>query len=308
VKSHVFPILAPLGILAAYAAATAAAEPTEIMDLPADLVTPAMTEGEPAAGKRVRQVAPEYAGTDVHHALYLPTDWKPVEDNGAGTEAAPPSSSTQRYPVIVEYAGNKVGNRGPHTGTVEDCDLGYGISGGKGFIWVCLPYVNSRENKNQLNWWGDVEATVDYCKKSVPRICSRYGGDPQRVILAGFSRGSIACNFIGLHDDEIAGLWRAFIPHSHYDGVRNWPGTSRDSAIKRLKRLKGRPQFISHERGGMLPKIKRFVLESGVDAPFSFTELATRHHTDAWLLRDCPERQKLRDWLDRVLRENARKR
>jgi hypothetical protein len=30
-----------------------------------DLVTPEMTDQEPAAGRRVRQVAPEYVGTDV---------------------------------------------------------------------------------------------------------------------------------------------------------------------------------------------------------------------------------------------------
>ena len=36
-----------------------------------------MVVGDPAPGKRVRQVAPDYVGTDVHHALYLPTDWKP---------------------------------------------------------------------------------------------------------------------------------------------------------------------------------------------------------------------------------------
>ncbi len=42
-----------------------------------DLVTPEMTTEEPAAGRRVRKVAPEYSGTDVYHALYLPEDWKP---------------------------------------------------------------------------------------------------------------------------------------------------------------------------------------------------------------------------------------
>ena len=55
-----------------------------------DLATPPMTEEAPAAGKRVRQVAPEYEGTQVYHSLYLPTDWKPGE----------------KYPVIVEYTGN----------------------------------------------------------------------------------------------------------------------------------------------------------------------------------------------------------
>ena len=56
-----------------------------------DLVTPQVSPGAPAAGKRVQQFDQQYAGTSVHHLLYLPTDWR------AGN----------RYPVIVEYAGNK---------------------------------------------------------------------------------------------------------------------------------------------------------------------------------------------------------
>ena len=65
----------------------------------------------------------DYEDSYVYHSLYLPKDWK------AG----------KQYPVIVEYAGN-----GPYrnrqgdicTGKVEDCNLGYGISGGEGFIWL----------------------------------------------------------------------------------------------------------------------------------------------------------------------------
>ena len=45
--------------------------------MPSDLITAAMTDGTPAPGRRVRQIAPEYRGTDVHHALYLPIDWQP---------------------------------------------------------------------------------------------------------------------------------------------------------------------------------------------------------------------------------------
>ena len=211
--------------------------PSSIFDVPTDLAVPPMTEGQPAPGKRVRQVADEYKGTNVHHALYLPTDW----------------TKGGRYPVIVEYAGN-----GPYrdrlgdvcTGLVEDCHLGYGISGGKGFIWVCLPYISKDHKSNQRQWWGDANATADYCKRVVPRICRDYGGDASAVLLAGFSRGAIACNYIGLRDDEIAKLWRGFICHSHYDGVLNWgyAGSDRTSAAGRLKRLAGRPQFISMEK------------------------------------------------------------
>jgi hypothetical protein len=260
----------------------------DLTSIPADLKTPATTTGEPASGRRVKQTAREYRGTEVYHVLYLPTDWKPGG----------------RYPVIVEYPGN-----GPYrnecgdvcTGSVEDCHLGYGISGGKGFIWVCLPFVNAKEKRNQFQWWGDVEATVEYCKKTVRRVCEHYGGDLSAVILTGFSRGAIACNYIGLHDDEIAGLWRAFVTHSHYDGVRDWgyAGSDRASALIRLRRLKNRPVFISQEV--TTDDIRRYLADTGVQGRFTFQGLPYRNHRDDWVLRDIPERKRLREWLAAVL-------
>jgi hypothetical protein len=270
-----------------------AARPAKLPDISSakpDIKTPEMVDGSPAAGKRVKQVAPEYKGTEVFHALYLPADWKP--------------DRKQKYPVIVEYAGN-----GPYrnrygdvsTGKVEGSNLGYGISGGKRFIWLCLPYVNSKTKSNQRQWWGDVEATVEYCKKTVPRICEKYGGDPSRVILVGFSRGAIACNYIGLHDDEIAKLWRAFVPYSHYDGVHKWgyKGSDRASAIKRLKRLKGRPQFICMENS--IDGTKKYLASTGVKGDFTFAVTPFRNHNDRWAHRDTPQRKQLRKWIARVL-------
>ena len=130
----------------------------DLSTVPPDLETPPMVEGAPGPGRRVRQVAPEYAGTAVHHALYLPVDWK----RGG------------RYPVIVEYAGN--GNYrnafgDVSTGRVEGSNLGYGLSGGKGFLWISMPYVNEVEKSNQITWWGDVNATVEYCRRTVKRVC-----------------------------------------------------------------------------------------------------------------------------------------
>lgn len=261
----------------------------DISTVPRDLVTPAMTTGAPAPGRRVRVTPPEYEGTEVHHALYLPTDWR------AG----------RTYPVIVEYAGN-----GPYrnrfgdvcTGKVEDCNLGYGLSGGRGVIWVCLPCVAKDGKRNQLKWWGDVEATVRYCRTVVPRVCEEYGGDPSKVVLAGFSRGSVACNFIGLHDDETARLWRGFVCHSHYDGVRKWgyAGGDRRAATERLARLWGRPQFISHEVS--VEKTRGYLDGTGVDGDFTFRAIPYRNHTDSWVLRDIPERAAARKWLAEVLK------
>ncbi len=269
------------------------AEPLpDIRSVLVDLVTPKMESAEPAPGKRVKQTVAAYAQTDVYHALYLPTDWQ------AG----------KRYPLICEYAGNgnytnKFGDFS--AGTVEGSNLGYGISGGKGFIWVCLPYVGMKEGKlgNITQWWGDVAETKKYCMEAVQEICAKYGGDTNKVFIAGFSRGAIACNYIGLHDDEIAKLWCGFIAHSHYDGVRKWgyADSDRASALVRLKRLNGRPQFISHEGG--TAETRRYLEETGVKGTFTFVDFPYRNHTDEWVLRPVKERDSVRQWVAKVLRK-----
>ena len=260
----------------------------DISEVPLDFVMPIMEDATPSAGKRVRQVLEEYSSTNVYHCLYLPSDWK----------------RSREYPLIVEYAGN-----GPYrnsygdscSGKVEDCSLGYGISGGEGFIWVCLPYISKDGKSNQLQWWGDEKATVKYCKQVVRLLCKEYGADESKVILAGFSRGAIACNYIGLYDDEIAQLWCGFIAHSHYDGVRQWSykGSDRASALKRLDRLGKRMQFISHERS--VEETRRYLEKVKPDGEFTFVSIPFRNHTDAWVLRDIPERKLLRSWIRKVI-------
>lgn len=254
----------------------------QVEAMPADLVMPPVTKGKPSPGRRVRQFNPDYMGSDVYHLLYLPTNWK----------------KGKTYPVIVEYAGNKYKTS---LGTVEGSSLGYGISGGQGAIWVCMPFVEKKQRRNAVTWWGDIDATVAYCKSTVRRVCRDYGGDPNAVVLAGFSRGSIACNYIGLHDDEIASLWCGFICHSHYDGMNErwpYPHCDRASAAKRLKRLGHRPQFISE--GGSTKPIQAYLQEVWPSGYFTFLDGGFTEHTDTWVLRDIPERKVVRDWFHRV--------
>ena len=252
-----------------------------------DLAAPEARDGLPGPGKRVRQSHPDYEGSGVYHLLYLPTDWE----------------KGRKYPVIVEYAGNKYKTS---LGTVEGSSLGYGISGGRGVIWICMPYVNVKEMRNEVTWWGDVDATVEYCKDTVDRVCREYSGDPDAVFIAGFSRGAIACNYIGLHDDEIARLWRGFIAHDHYDGVRRWnySGSDRASAADRLTRLKGRPQYVS---GGerILAETRTYLEEVEPDGNFTFQPLAGWGHTDLWVLFDVPERETVREWFTGVLKQGS---
>lgn len=272
-----------------------AAELPDIHAVPCDLAVPPAASEPPSPGVRARAVTAGWKGTEVHHLLYLPTDWTP----------------SARLPVIVEYAGNggfKNAYGDVSEGTVEGSHLGYGVSGGRGFIWICMPFVEVDANgkRNAVKWWGDVTETKRYCIATVKDVCSRFGGDPHRVILAGFSRGSIACNFIGLHDDEIAKLWCAFICHSHYDGVREgWPyaGADRASALERLKRLRDRPQWISHEGGTQATEA--YLRSTGVQGRWTFQTLPFHNHTDSWVLRELPIRKALREWVAALVATDA---
>lgn len=255
-----------------------------------------MTDEAPAPGKRVRQVAPEYRGTEVHHALYLPTDWQAGES----------------YPVIVEYTGNRSPRHGS-TGKVEDANLGYGLTGGKGYLWVTMPYVREGGQENALTWWGDRRATIDYCKTNLPRIIERFGGDPDNVILCGFSRGAIACSYIGLADDTIAGFWKAIITHDHFDGQQRWgyPEDDRGAALRRLQRLKGRPVLVCGMGADYLKDHRQLAdftfLPVPVGEVYDIPEGPVIHeHTDRWMHRDSIYRDKARAWLDRVVTTGKR--
>jgi hypothetical protein len=261
-----------------------AEELPDIRSVPADLEVPALSAGPPAAGKRVK------VGL---HVLYLPTDWKP----------------DAKMPVIVELAGNggytnKFGD--VSTGLPEGSNLGYGLSAGRGFIWLCSPYLNEKGGAIAIKWWGDAptydpQPTLKYLRDTVKSVCHDYGGDESKVVLCGFSRGAIACNYLGLYDDETARLWCGFLSYSHYDGVKTWPypHSDRESALARLKRLGNRPQFICGE-GSNAQETEAYLRPLLPNADLTFLSTDFRNHNDAWTLRPSPAREKAREWLQRV--------
>ena len=275
-----------LGLIAWSFLAASAVSSQDLPDINAvakELSIPKTGTGAPAAGARVRETTPGWEPGEVHHLIWLPLDWEP----------------DVAWPVIFEYAGNG-GYSDDFDGTPESCGLGYGLTAGRGYIWVCLPFVQVKGGELSIakQWWGDVEETKRYCRATVSRIQAEYGGDPKRTLLAGFSRGAIACNFIGLHDDEIAKLWSAFFCHSHYDGVRTdwlYEGADRPSAIKRLARLGERPQWISHE--GSVESVESYLRGRVPKKQLTIRPLLYRNHTDAWGLRELPFRQAARNWL-----------
>ena len=264
----------------------AAAELPDIHSVPADLTVPALSHEKPAPGKRVRH------GLDV---LYLPTDWQ------KGT----------KWPVIVELAGNG-GYRNKYgdvsTGLPEGSNLGFGLSGGRGFIWLCVPYLNAKGDQVAIKWWGDAptydpQPTLKHLRESVTGICRDFGGDPAKIVLAGFSRGAIACGYLGLHDDETAKLWCAFFAYSHFDGVKKWPysGSDRESALTRLQRLADRPVFICGE-GTNAQETESYLRPLLPNARLTFLSTGFRNHNDAWTLRPSAAREKAREWLHRVVK------
>ncbi|MDB6003369.1 MAG: hypothetical protein JWR15_356 [Prosthecobacter sp.] len=262
----------------------------DIRTVPPDLEVPALSAGPPAAGKRVK--------VDLH-VLYLPTDWKP----GA------------KMPVIVELAGNggytnQFGD--VSTGLPEGSNLGYGLSAGRGFIWLCSPYLNEKGDDIAITWWGnppayDPQPTLKYLRETVKSVCHDYGGDESKIVLCGFSRGAIACNYLGLYDDETARLWCGFLAYSHYDGVIvRWPYplSDRESALVRLKRLGTRPQFICGE-GSNAQATEAYLRPLLPNADLTFLSTGFRNHNDAWTLRPSLAREKAREWLTRVAGASA---
>ena len=266
-----------------------------------ELDVPELTIGSPEAGKRVRITPPEYAGTEVFHTLYLPPHWR---------------RDGERLPIIFEYTGNYFPQSGS-TGEPENASLGYGLSAGR-YIWVALPYINESGDDNQITWWGDEEATVDYAKRHVPVIIQEFHADPNAVFLCGFSRGAIGVNYLGLHDDEVAKLWTAFITHDHFDGVRSWGKTAwgsplevyRQSAAERLRRVGGRPYLVSQQ--GAVGAARDFIRSALEDTHnFSFqaidvgeifgtfpNSVAKSSHTDRWLIRPSRFREQTWRWMN----------
>lgn len=278
----------------AWATGVHGADLPDVSTVPTDLVVPALSEGTASPGKRVRVGSAE----GVHHVLYLPVDWE----------------AHRRWPVLVEFAGNgNYRNRfgDESRGRPEDSCLGYGLSAGRGFLWLCLPYLSADGTRNVTTWWGDspryeVAPTVDYCVRTIEAVCRDYSGDASRVVLCGFSRGAIATHFIGLQDERIARLWRGFFAYSHFDGPRRWPypGSDEASAATRFSRVGGRPNFVCGE-GENAEETRRW-LESkyGVSAlgRFTFRGTGFRNHSDTWVLRPGVVREEARRWLADVVR------
>jgi hypothetical protein len=240
--------------------------PAEQPDVSRRVLVPDILRDPPAPGRRVYQQLPDWKKTSVTHVLTLPREWQP----GA------------KYPVIVEYTGNVFYHKFCHsTGTTNQGTMAYGLARGEQFITLNLPFISVDGQREQIDGWGDIDKTADYCVAAVRAVCEKFGGDAGAVFFVGFSRGEYAANYLALRDDRIAALWRGFVgtnpgrPWKPADGAGwNKVGLGWD---ERAARLRGRPWFA---------------------AP---ANLGAHVHVDVEYLEDRPSTVATRRWLQEIL-------
>ena len=77
----------------------------DLHDVAPDLIRPSMDiDVEPAAGKRVRVVAPGFEGTQAYHALYLPKEWHAPTATMVPTAATAPPTTTDATTRVAATA------------------------------------------------------------------------------------------------------------------------------------------------------------------------------------------------------------
>lgn len=242
---------------------------------PGRIDVPTVEDGAAASGRRVRYRLAGDEATGIYSILNLPEDWQ------AG----------KKYPVIVEYPGNIFfGTPCFSSGLPDQCLIGYGMTKGKGAICLGLPFVNRATGTIAIDGWGNEDDTAGYAMRMVEEVCAKYGGDRENIVLTGFSRGAIACGYIGLRDDRIATLWKGFHACQHYDGA-GWNGATMEGAIERAARFKGRAIFQTDN-----PREKFRPVMDVMKAEVVWADSGLHFHSTAMFLDDRPSTRRLRDW------------
>ena len=236
---------------------------------------PDVEDAPPAPGKRVRHRLSGDEKTGIYSVLNLPEDWQPGK----------------KYPVIVEYPGNIFFVPACYsTGLPDQCVIGYGMTKGKGAICLGMPFIDRAAGKLAENGWGNADDTADYVMRMVAEVCAKFGGDREYVVLTGFSRGAIACGFIGLRNDRIAALWKAFHACQHYDGD-GWGGATMPGAIERAARFKGKAVFQTDN-----PQVYFQPVMDAMKTDVTWIQSGLGAHATAMFLDDRPSTRQLREW------------
>ncbi len=246
---------------------------------------PAVEDSPPLAGKRVRYRIPDDERPANYCVLNLPEDWQPGKT----------------YPLIVEYPGNLFFTPDCYsTGLPEQCVIGYGMTEGKGAICLGMPFVDRTVGRPVESGWGNPDDTADYAMRLIANVCENFGGDPRNIVLTGFSRGAIACGYIGLRHDQIASLWKGFHACQHYDGD-GWNGATLQGALERATRFKGMAVFQTDN-----PPEKFQPLMDVMQTHVTWAKSGLGAHSTAMFLDDRQSTQQLRAWFWRLVGSETR--
>jgi hypothetical protein len=133
----------------------------------------------------------------------------------------------------------------------------------------------------------------------VEQVCASFGGDRNNVLLTGFSRGAIACGYIGLRDARIARLWKGFHACQHYDGD-GWNGATMAGALERARRFTGRAIFHTDNSETFFQPVM-----DATKARVTYVRSGLGAHACAMFLDDRPSTQQLRRWWAGLLAEGT---
>jgi hypothetical protein len=242
---------------------------------PGRLEVPDVEDRAPAPGRRVRYRLPGDEETGIYGVLQLPNDWRPGG----------------RYPVIVEYPGNiYYVNDCYSTGLPDQCTIGFGMTKAQGAICLGLPFVDRRAGALAESGWGNPDDTAAYAMRMVDAVCAKFGGDRANLVLTGFSRGGIACGFIGLRDDRMAALWKGFHVCQGYDG-QGWTGATIEGALERAPRFRGEAVFQTDT-----PAESNRRVTDAMRTSVTYAKSGLGAHATAMFLDDRPSTLRLRHW------------
>jgi hypothetical protein len=239
------------------------------------LEVPELEDAPPGPGKRVRYRLAGDEGSGIYSVLHLPADWRPGKT----------------YPVVVEYPGNVFFAPACYsTGLPDQCVIGYGMTQGRGAICLGLPFVDRAGGRVVENGWGNADETADHAGRLVAEVCSRFGGERENIVLTGFSRGAIACGYIGLRSEGIAALWKGFHACQHYDGD-GWNGATLQGALERAGRFRGKAVFQTDN-----PREKFQAVMDVMNTQVTWADSGLGFHSTAMFLDDRPSTRQLRAW------------
>ena len=162
-------------------------------------------------------------------------------------------------------------------------------------IWVNLPFISQDRTREQLDGFGNLDATAEYARRVIHDVVEKYSGDPGAVFLTGFSRGGAACGFIGLRDPETADVWLGFHAVGGGDGA-GWFGSEMSGALQRATRIKGRSSFVTD--GGPWQDVLARLRQ-----PFIFKDSQINAHVDSMFLDNRPSTLTVRKWMEDTLRD-----